>query len=86
MQAPENPGFSHVRDGLPAMVDVAGKSADKRTAVAEVRVELGEEIIGSRCRFVSEITLQAIMIYARLLNKNAGAMGSFLDRFNKRES
>lgn len=45
MTFPENPEFSHVRDGLPAMVDVADKSPNKRTAVAEVRVELGAEII-----------------------------------------
>lgn len=45
MTAPENPDFSHVRDGLPTMVDVSAKAANKRTAVAEVRVELGTEII-----------------------------------------
>jgi cyclic pyranopterin phosphate synthase len=45
MQTPENPAFTHIRDGLPTMVDVAGKSPDKRTAVAETRVELGAEII-----------------------------------------
>ncbi|HSP43132.1 MAG TPA: cyclic pyranopterin monophosphate synthase MoaC [Luteolibacter sp.] len=37
--------FTHVRDGLPSMVDVSAKTANKRTAVAEVRVELGAEII-----------------------------------------
>ena len=45
MQAPENSEFTHIRDGLPTMVDVAGKSPNKRTAVAETRVELGAEII-----------------------------------------
>ncbi|MEI6175627.1 MAG: cyclic pyranopterin monophosphate synthase MoaC [Verrucomicrobiota bacterium] len=45
MKAPENFGFTHVRDGMPTMVDVAGKVATKRTAVAEVRVELGADII-----------------------------------------
>jgi cyclic pyranopterin phosphate synthase len=45
MHAPENPDFTHVRDGLPTMVDVSSKSPNKRTAVAEVRVELGAEII-----------------------------------------
>ncbi len=45
MQDPENPDFTHVRDGMPTMVDVAGKSPDKRTAVAATRVELGAEII-----------------------------------------
>ncbi len=39
------PHFTHVRDGLPGMVDVAGKSPSHRTAVAEVRVELGAEIM-----------------------------------------
>ena len=42
----ENNDFTHVRDGLPSMVDVSTKSPNKRTAVAEVRVELGAEIIG----------------------------------------
>lgn len=37
--------FTHVRDGRPSMVDVSGKGSNKRTAVAEVRVELGAEII-----------------------------------------
>lgn len=41
----ENPDFTHVRDGLPSMVDVSGKDSNKRTAVAEVRVELGAEIV-----------------------------------------
>ncbi len=45
MQESENNDFTHVRAGLPAMVDVSGKSSNKRTAVAEVRVELGVEII-----------------------------------------
>jgi cyclic pyranopterin phosphate synthase len=45
MQAPEDPEFTHVRDGLPTMVDVTEKSPNKRTAEAEVRVELGAEII-----------------------------------------
>lgn len=45
MQTPENPDFTHVRDGLPTMVDVSAKISNKRTAVAEVRVELGAEII-----------------------------------------
>jgi cyclic pyranopterin phosphate synthase len=37
--------FTHVRDGLPSMVDVSDKASNKRSAVAEVRVELGLEII-----------------------------------------
>ena len=37
--------FTHVRDGLPSMVDVSAKAANKRTAVAEVRVELGADIM-----------------------------------------
>ncbi len=46
MQAPDHPDFTHVRDGKPTMVDVSGKPSNKRTAVAEVRVELGAAIIG----------------------------------------
>ena len=45
MNPPANSDFTHLRDGLPAMVDVAGKQLNKRTATAEVRVELGAEII-----------------------------------------
>jgi cyclic pyranopterin monophosphate synthase len=45
MSSTENHDFTHVRDGLPSMVDVSGKSPAKRTAVAEVRVELGGNII-----------------------------------------
>ncbi len=41
----ENSDFTHVRDGLPSMVDVSNKSPNTRTAVAEVRVNLGSEII-----------------------------------------
>ena len=41
----ENPDFTHVRDGLPSMVDVSAKGSNKRTAVAEVRVELTAEIL-----------------------------------------
>jgi cyclic pyranopterin phosphate synthase len=37
--------FTHVRDGLPSMVDVSNKGSNKRSAVAEVRVELGADII-----------------------------------------
>lgn len=39
------PSFTHVRDGQPTMVDITGKSENTRTAVAEVHVELGEEIL-----------------------------------------
>ncbi len=39
------PDFTHVRDGQPSMVDVSGKLPNRRTAVAEVRVELGAEIV-----------------------------------------
>jgi cyclic pyranopterin monophosphate synthase len=37
--------FTHVCDGLPSMVDVSAKAPNKRSAVADVRVELGTEII-----------------------------------------
>ncbi len=37
--------FTHVRDGQPAMVDITGKPANTRTAVAGVEIELGAEII-----------------------------------------
>ena len=45
MTEPENQDFTHVRDGFPTMVDVSGKQANKRCAVAAVRVELGAEIL-----------------------------------------
>jgi cyclic pyranopterin monophosphate synthase len=41
----ETENFTHVREGLPTMVDITEKSASCRTAVAEVRMELGAEII-----------------------------------------
>lgn len=41
----DTPNFTHIRDGQPAMVDITGKSPNCRTAVAEVRIELGAEII-----------------------------------------
>lgn len=41
----DEPNFTHVREGQPTMVDITGKSANRRTAVAEVRMELGGEII-----------------------------------------
>ena len=37
--------FTHIRDGLPSMVDVSAKTSNKRTAVAEARVELGADIM-----------------------------------------
>ena len=40
-----DPNFTHVREGQPTMVDITGKSANRRTAVAEARMELGAEII-----------------------------------------
>jgi len=40
-----DPDFTHVREGQPLMVDITAKSPNRRTAVAEVRVELGAEII-----------------------------------------
>ncbi len=40
-----NPDFTHLREGLPTMVDITEKSPSRRTAVAEARMELGAEII-----------------------------------------
>lgn len=37
--------FTHLRAGQPTMVDITEKSANTRTAVAEVHVELGAAII-----------------------------------------
>lgn len=45
MKPAEKSGLSHVRDGLPTMVDVSAKPATLRTAVAAVRVLVGAEII-----------------------------------------
>jgi cyclic pyranopterin phosphate synthase len=39
------PPLTHVRDGKPAMVDVADKPSTRRSAVAEAVVELGAEIM-----------------------------------------
>jgi cyclic pyranopterin phosphate synthase len=37
--------FTHVSNGLPTMVDVTDKQISKRTAVAEIRVKIGKEIM-----------------------------------------
>ncbi len=37
--------FTHVREGQPTMVDITEKAPNRRTAVAEARMELGAEII-----------------------------------------
>lgn len=39
------PTFSHVRDGQPTMVDITGKHANRRTAVAEARMDLGSAVM-----------------------------------------
>ncbi|MCF7734311.1 MAG: cyclic pyranopterin monophosphate synthase MoaC [Akkermansiaceae bacterium] len=39
------PDFTHLHDGQPAMVDVSNKSANRRTAMARVRLELGPDIM-----------------------------------------
>jgi cyclic pyranopterin phosphate synthase len=41
----ENEDFTHIRGGQPSMVDIAGKSPNRRTAVAGVTIELGPEIM-----------------------------------------
>lgn len=46
MNAADSNDFTHLREGLPSMVDVTAKAVNKRTAVAAVRVELGAEIMG----------------------------------------
>ncbi len=45
MDMTDSSNFTHVRDGQPTMVDITEKSANRRTAVAEARMELGAEII-----------------------------------------
>lgn len=45
MENSNDPRFTHVRQGRPTMVDITAKSANRRTAVAEARMELGAEII-----------------------------------------
>lgn len=45
MSASESDGFTHVREGMPSMVDVSGKTAGTRCAVATARVELGAGIM-----------------------------------------
>jgi cyclic pyranopterin phosphate synthase len=37
--------FTHMRDGLPSMVDVSRKASNKRSAVAGARIELGADIM-----------------------------------------
>ncbi len=45
MNPSHQPRFTHVRDGMPSMVDVSAKAPARRTATAAVRVELGAEIM-----------------------------------------
>ena len=42
---PSSPGFSHLREGQPAMVDITGKAVTCRTAVASARVDLSAAIM-----------------------------------------
>lgn len=39
------PDFTHVREGQPTMVDITEKLPNRRTAIAEARMELGAEIV-----------------------------------------
>jgi cyclic pyranopterin monophosphate synthase len=41
----DDPNFTHVREGRPMMVDVTAKPVNLRTAVAEVSIQLGTEIV-----------------------------------------
>ena len=41
----EDNTFTHVRDGSPSMVDITGKAANRRTAVAEAKMTLGTDIM-----------------------------------------
>ncbi len=41
----DDPNFTHIHDGQPMMVDVTAKLANLRTAVAEVTIHLGAEIV-----------------------------------------
>ncbi len=41
----EENAFTHVRDGQPSMVDITGKAANRRTAVAEAKMTLGADIM-----------------------------------------
>jgi cyclic pyranopterin monophosphate synthase len=41
----DNRSFTHVREGQPTMVDIAEKSANRRSATAEAIVVLGQEIM-----------------------------------------
>ncbi len=45
MSSNESEVFTHVRDGMPSMVDVSGKTPVKRCAVAGARVELGAVVM-----------------------------------------
>lgn len=70
--------FTHIRDGQPAMVDISAKQPNQRTAVAEIRVETGPEIIA---RFANgEIqgpkgpVLQTAIVAGTLAVKNTGTL------------
>ncbi len=47
MESSDQSRFTHVREGQPTMVDITSKSPNRRTAIAEASMELGEEIIAN---------------------------------------
>ncbi len=73
--------FTHIRDGQPAMVDISAKPPNQRTALAEIRVETGPEIIA---RFANgEIqgpkgpVLQTAIVAGTMAVKNTGTLIPF---------
>lgn len=73
--------FTHLRDGLPTMVDVSGKATTRRSALARVRVELGADIMA---RFEQQDlngpkgpVLQTAIIAGTMAAKNTGALIPF---------
>jgi cyclic pyranopterin phosphate synthase len=45
MQSEDETSFTHVRDGQPTMVDITAKGANRRTAIAEARMTLGDAVM-----------------------------------------
>jgi cyclic pyranopterin phosphate synthase len=79
--AMNEPGFTHLRDGLPSMVDVSAKTSNKRTAGAEVRVELGADIMArfqdSDLRGPKGPVLQTAIIAGTMAAKKTGDLIPF---------
>jgi cyclic pyranopterin monophosphate synthase len=73
--------FSHLQDGLPVMVDVSAKSANRRTAVAEAVLWLGEAVMaglqGSEIQSAKGPVFQTAIIAGTMATKQTSQLIPF---------